>query len=110
MTHVENYNFNISFFVLISDQNDSVEGPDLPPLQSSKPEVALEWSDVTIKFRVMSSPDAEEFDLYPNLDVSAPSARSVIMQQRLHKRKQGTYFFLNYVCRLETVFNKFQKF
>ena len=63
----------------------------MPPLQSSKPEVALEWSDVTIKFRVMSSPDAEEFDLYPNLDVSAPSARSVIMQQRLHKRKQGTY-------------------
>ena len=71
----------------------------MPPLQSSKPEVALEWSDVTIKFRVMSSPDAEEFDLYPNLDVSAPSARSVIMQQRLHKRKQGTYFFLNDVCR-----------
>jgi len=73
---------------LAIEQNDSLEGQDLPPLQSSKPEVALEWSDVTIKFRVMSSPDAEEFDLYPNLDVAAPSARSVIMQQRLHKRKQ----------------------
>jgi len=73
---------------LAIDQNDSLEGQDLPPLQSSKPEVALEWSDVTIKFRVMSSPDAEEFDLYPNLDVAAPSARSVIMQQRLHKRRQ----------------------
>ena len=59
--------------------------------KSQKPEVSLEWNNVQIKFRVVQQDfQSEEFELYPNLDNSAPSCRSLMLQKRLQKRTQNT--------------------
>ena len=44
----------------------------------NKPDVALEWSNVNIKFRIVSQDfhsNNDEYDLYPSLDPQAPSHR-----------------------------------
>ena len=47
---------------------ESLNEKSAPKLES-KADVALEWSDVTIKFRVITQDqsNAEEFELFPNL-------------------------------------------
>ena len=49
----------------IEESLNEKSGPKL----ESKADVALEWSDVTIKFRVITQDqsNAEEFELFPNL-------------------------------------------
>ena len=44
----------------------------------NKPDVALEWNNINIKFRIVSQDfhgNDDEFDLYPSLDPQAPSYR-----------------------------------
>jgi len=52
----------------------------------NKPDVALEWNNINIKFKIVSQDfhnNDDEYDLYPSLDPQAPSNRSVAMQKRL---------------------------
>lgn len=58
-----------------------------------KPEVGLEFKNMKIKFLVVGQQDLpisnEDFELFPSLDSSAPSIRSLNMQKRLLKRSQA---------------------
>jgi hypothetical protein len=51
-----------------------------------KPDVSLEWADIKVSFRIVGQENPEEYELFPNLDPSAPSGRSLMLQRRLQKR------------------------
>ena len=48
-----------------------------PASEANAPQVALEFSNVQIKFRIVqqNDPATDEFNLFPTLDPSAPSNR-----------------------------------
>ena len=48
-----------------------------PALGANAPQVALEFTNVQIKFRIVqqNDPVTDEYDLFPTLDPSAPSNR-----------------------------------
>ena len=48
-----------------------------PASEANKPQVALEFSNVQIKFRIVqqNDPATDEFNLFPTSDPSAPSNR-----------------------------------
>ena len=55
---------------------DDTEAPK-PASKNNAPQVALEFSNVQIKFRIVqqNDPATDEYDLFPTLDPSAPSNR-----------------------------------
>ena len=56
-----------------------------------KPDVGLEWSNISIKFRVVGQDfhsSNDEYDLYPNVDPQAPSHRSLTLLKRTQRRSQ----------------------
>lgn len=74
------------------DIKSAVEALGLPSTKSAKPEIALEWNNVNITFRVVGqdlNTNHEDYKLFPILDPSAPSNRSLALQKRLQKRSQN---------------------
>ncbi len=69
---------------------EPVVDPAPPPTvnESKKPDVSLEWADMKISFRVIGGQESHNdfYEIFPNVDPSAPSARSLLMQSRLKRR------------------------
>ena len=76
----------------ISEQNGTTVGkPQLP-------EISLEWSDLRVTFRIVSDSDFENntdlqkqhYEIFPKLDSSAPSARSIpYLKKKANKEKNN---------------------
>ena len=60
------------------------------------PEIALEWTDMKVSFRIVSeydfenNPDPPHYEIFPKLDPSAPSARSIpLLKRKATKEKNN---------------------
>ena len=66
-----------------NSQDEKIETASVPAPRRTrnstiKPDVALEWSNIQIKFRVVSQDffsNNDMYDLFPKLDPSAPNYR-----------------------------------
>ena len=77
---------------IFSKPNGGIEGKQLPP------EISLEWSDLKVSFRIVnvdkdfenSSDQKCHYEIFPNLDSSAPSARNIAyMRRKANKEKNN---------------------
>ena len=70
---------------IIPQENEPGKNPQNQPC-----EVSLKWSNMQVKFRVVADfqTSQDEYDLFPSLDATAPSFRSLTLQKRLLKRTQ----------------------
>ena len=77
---------------IFSKPNGVVEGKQLPP------EISLEWSDLKVSFRIVNvdkdfencSDQKCHYEIFPNLDSSAPSARNIAyMRRKANKEKNN---------------------
>ena len=106
---MNNQKLSSSFEPLNSNNNDKdrswsaspeitkFEEPGIFRSSAVKPEFALEWSNIQVKFRVVSQDfysDNNLYDLYPDMDPQSPTYYQVDMRKNANSERLLTQEFL----------------
>ena len=77
-------------FSELNEQNGTIGG------KNQVPEISLEWADIKVSFRIVPEFELENdihkqhYELFPKLDHSAPSARSIpYLKRKAEKEKNN---------------------